>query len=210
LSSCWEHYEKLEEYEQLKLGYYQEKVLLERDLEDGKQKHKLISQNLEKIFKLEKLIEEKMIIKKMFDKKGISEMILSYMRDKFVSGISILTNLICEYEFMVDDEWNFMIKRGDIKYYIENCSGAEKLILNMAFRLTFSSMDDLTRSNIMIIDESFVSFDKERRDLIRDIIRMILTKYERVLIISHMEELQNIIPSRIEIKSVHGVSSIVK
>ena len=60
-------------------------------------------------------------------------------------------------------------------------------------------MHNISRMNMMIIDESFVSFDVERRNKIENIINMILSKYERVIVISHMEEIRGIVEDRIEI-----------
>jgi DNA repair exonuclease SbcCD ATPase subunit len=183
-------------------------ALIQRDIEDSKNKEIVLENNRNNLKILLDNLDKYVVLKNVFDKNGISDIILRFRKEQFIKGISSLTNMICEYEFDIDNEWNFMIKRGEKIYNIENCSGAEKLILNMAFRLTFSSMDDRTKSNIMIIDESFVSFDKDKRETIKDIIGMILTKYEKVLVISHMEEMQNIIPDRIEIKVENGVSKI--
>ena len=54
--------------------------------------------------------------------------------------------------------------------------------------------------NMMIIDESFVSFDVERRNMIESIIKMILSRYEKVIVISHMEEIRGMVEDRIEIE----------
>ena len=63
---------------------------------------------------------------------------------------------------------------------------------------------------MMIIDESFVSFDKERKELIPLIIKEIIKRYDKLLIISHMEELKDIVQEKIEIKKLtHYISKII-
>jgi DNA repair exonuclease SbcCD ATPase subunit len=74
--------------------------------------------------------------------------------------------------------------------------------------IIISGMHNISRMNMMIIDESFVSFDVERRNKIENIINMILSKYERVIVISHMEEIRGIVEDRIEIERKENASYI--
>jgi DNA repair exonuclease SbcCD ATPase subunit len=67
----------------------------------------------------------------------------------------------------------------------------------------------LCKSNLMLIDESFLSFDTDHRTMIPEILKEILKRYAQVLVISHMDELNNMIKDRINIKKTNNVSKII-
>jgi DNA repair exonuclease SbcCD ATPase subunit len=185
------------------------KINLERDIQTSIKLKEEIIKNNESLFKLYEEKDKYEILEKIFDKNGLSEYIMRTAYNDISESINFLTEKVCGYRFRIDDNTNFMIIRDNKEYYIENGSGAEKLILNIAFRMTVSNIKCISRSDMMIIDESFISFDKDNRNKIEDIIEMILTKYKRVLVISHMEELQEIIRERINIRSERGISYII-
>ena len=62
-----------------------------------------------------------------------------------IIGINKLTEKICEYEFLIDEEFNYKIKKGNCVYNIENASGAEKLVLNISFRIIISGIHNISR-----------------------------------------------------------------
>jgi exonuclease SbcC len=185
-----------------------ERMIKEQDnLTREKLKDEIINGN-EKL--MEKYAEKDKydVLDRIFDKNGLSEYMMKSAYEDISESINYLTEKVCGYQFKIDENTNFLINREGKQYYVENGSGAEKLILNIAFRMTISNIKCISRSDMMIIDESFISFDKDNRNKIEDIIEMILTKYRRVLVISHMEELQEIIRERINIRSERCISYI--
>jgi DNA repair exonuclease SbcCD ATPase subunit len=200
---------RLSEIDKQYMELIRRKINIERDMEVSNRLKDEIIKNNELLMKLYEEKDRYEILERIFDKNGLSEYIMRTAYNDISESINRLTEKVCGYHFKIDDNTNFMIERDNKEYYIENGSGAEKLILNIAFRMTVSNIKCISRSDMMIIDESFISFDKDNRNKIEDIIEMILTKYRRVLVISHMEELQDIIRERIEIRSERGVSRIL-
>ena len=200
--------DRLKNIEKEYMELMRSKINLERDIETSIKLKEEIIKNNESLFKLYEEKDKYEILEKIFDKNGLSEYIMRTAYNDISESINFLTEKVCGYRFRIDENTNFMIIRDNKEYYIENGSGAEKLILNIAFRMTVSNIKCISRSDMMIIDESFISFDKDNRNKIEDIIEMILTKYRRVLVISHMEELQEIIRERINIRSERGISYI--
>jgi DNA repair exonuclease SbcCD ATPase subunit len=201
--------ERLKNIEKEYIELMRDKINIERDIVMmNKMKEDIIINN-EKLLKLYEEKDKYELLEKVFDKNGLSEYIMRTAYNDISESINYMTEKVCGYRFRIDETTNFMIIRDNKEYYIENGSGAEKLILNIAFRMTISNIKCISRSDMMIIDESFISFDKENRNKIEDILEMILTKYKRVLVISHMEELQDIIKERINIRSERGISYIL-
>jgi DNA repair exonuclease SbcCD ATPase subunit len=185
-----------------------EKSLTEKDIKEIERINEDIIRNNDKLIKKYEELETNKVLEIVFDKNGITEHMLRETCKKIIIDINKLTKMICEYEFIIDEDFNYKIKKGNSIYNIENASGAEKLVLNISFRIIISGIRNISRMNMMFIDESFVSFDVERRNMIESIIKMILSRYEKVIVISHMEEIRGIVEDRIEIERNESVSYI--
>jgi DNA repair exonuclease SbcCD ATPase subunit len=177
-----------------------EKSLIDKDIKEIERINEDIIRNNDKLIKKYEELETNKVLEIVFDKNGITEHMLRETCKKIIIDINKLTKMICDYEFLIDEDFNYKIKKGNCVYNIENASGAEKLVLNISFRIIISGIRNISRMNMMIIDESFVSFDVERRNMIESIIKMILSRYEKVIVISHMEEIRGMVEDRIEIE----------
>lgn len=96
----------------------------------------------------------------------------------------------------------------------ENFSGGEQFRVNFAIRLALSKI--LTkragaRLQTLVIDEGFGSQDPEGRQRLIEAINIIQDDFERVLVITHIEEMQDAFPTRIQVEkgSSGSVISIV-
>lgn len=90
----------------------------------------------------------------------------------------------------------------------ENYSGGEQFRVNVAIRLALSKL--LTRRagaklQFLVIDEGFGTQDQEGRTKIVEVLDSIKNDFEKILIITHLEELKEEFPVRIEVsKNTEG------
>lgn len=91
---------------------------------------------------------------------------------------------------------------------IEGCSGAEKALASMAFRLALLSVSHLPKSNIFILDEPGTSLDEDNLDGFVKMLQMIKENFQVVFLISHMETLKDVVDSIIEIDNVDGYAHV--
>jgi exonuclease SbcC len=90
----------------------------------------------------------------------------------------------------------------------EMFSGGEAFRVNFAIRLALSRL--LTkragaRMQMLVIDEGFGSQDTEGRQRLIDVIEQIQHNFANILVITHLEELKDVFPARIEVeKTVNG------
>ena len=68
---------------------------------------------------------------------------------------------------------------------IATCGGFERHTLNLLFRIIFSQISGLIRTNYIIIDECFDSSDITNKEKIKNIIEYMKSKYKWGIIISH-------------------------
>jgi len=88
---------------------------------------------------------------------------------------------------------------GHMSYPIDQGSGFEKFITNIALKQALLEISHLSRANVFIIDEGFGNFDSENLASVKNVFDYLRNKFEKVLIISHIEQLQDSIDNQINI-----------
>ena len=93
---------------------------------------------------------------------------------------------------------------------LENGSGAEKAIAAMAIRLALMAISNMSKSNIMILDEPSVSLDPERMDGFVKILDMLRNYFPISILITHIESLKDSTDMAIDIsRTSDGFAHIV-
>lgn len=91
-------------------------------------------------------------------------------------------------------------------------SGGEAFRINFAIRLALSrvlAQRAGARLQTLVIDEGFGSQDVEGRQRLIEAINMIQNEFEKILVITHLDELKDAFPSRIEVEKTERGSQIV-
>jgi exonuclease SbcC len=90
----------------------------------------------------------------------------------------------------------------------EMFSGGEAFRVNFAIRLALSRVlahRAGARLQTLFIDEGFGSQDSEGRQRLIEAINLVRPEFERILVITHLEELKDQFPARIEVeKTLRG------
>ncbi|MBI4928837.1 MAG: SMC family ATPase, partial [Anaerolineae bacterium] len=93
----------------------------------------------------------------------------------------------------------------------EMFSGGEAFRVNFAIRLALSRVlahRAGARLQTLFIDEGFGSQDAEGRQRLLEAISLVQTEFERILVITHLEELKEAFPARIEVEKTQRGSSL--
>ena len=91
----------------------------------------------------------------------------------------------------------------------EMFSGGEAFRINLALRIALSKVLALRNGaplSTLFIDEGFGTQDTAGRERILDVIRAIEQDFERIIVITHLEELKEAFPVRIEVEKRDGAS----
>ncbi len=87
-------------------------------------------------------------------------------------------------------------------------SGGEAFRINFAIRLALSrvlSQRAGGRLQMLVIDEGFGSQDAEGRQRLIEVINLVRADFARILVITHLEQLKDAFPARIEVeKTLRG------
>jgi DNA repair exonuclease SbcCD ATPase subunit len=109
-----------------------------------------------------------------------------------MDGKNITANIVYE-----DQEWG-----------LEMCSGMEKFISGLAIRVALINVCNLPRPNFLVLDEGFGTLDGENLQSTFLLFQYLKTQFDFVTIISHLEQIRDVVDSLVEIKKENGYSKI--
>ncbi len=98
---------------------------------------------------------------------------------------------------------------GDRKY--ELFSGGEAFRINFAVRIALSKLLARragARLETLVIDEGFGTQDEEGKERLIEAISAIQNDFKKIIVVTHLEDLKEIFPARIEVTKKRGVGSV--
>ena len=170
--------------------------------------------NIEILKEIEKKYVLHELLMEAFSNDGIPLMILNravpLINNEIKKVLSNITNF--EVFLEVDTEMHdllIFIDDGTSRRRIELGSGMEKTLTALTIRSALSNISLLPTCNLFVIDEGFGTLDSENINHMNMLLGYLKTKFENVLIISHIESMQDITNNVINIhKNERGYSSI--
>lgn len=188
----------------------------DKNVEYGQVNQKLIelSEITDNIKKIEDKFRINSLLAKALSNNGIPLMIM----DKVVPIVNteigkILANVDSfDVQLEVDAEEQLLhifIGDGNGKRKIELGSGMEKTLAAMAVRAALSNISLLPMCNLFVIDEGFGTLDTDYLGSVTQLLQYLKTRFDNVIIISHIDHLKDIVDNVITIdKDEYGYSSI--
>ena len=103
---------------------------------------------------------------------------------------------------------NARIVYEDQEWTLEMCSGMEKFISGLAIRVALINICNLPRPNFLVIDEGFGTLDADNLSSLFMMMQYLKTQFDFIWVISHLEQMRDIVDGLIEIKKENGFSKI--
>ena len=103
---------------------------------------------------------------------------------------------------------NAKIVYEDQEWPLEMCSGMEKFVSGLAIRVALINICNLPRPNFLVIDEGFGTLDANNLSSLFMMMQYLKTQFDFIWMISHLEQMRDIVDGLIEIKKVDGFSKI--
>jgi DNA repair exonuclease SbcCD ATPase subunit/predicted phosphodiesterase len=143
---------------------------------------------------------------------GISYEVIKSMLPVINSEIQKILSPIVEFNVFFDNQDNKLeIYLQHPKYDprpLSMGSGAEKTIASMAVRLALVSVSSLPKSQVFILDEPATALDADHMEGFVRLLQMIKSQFKTVLLITHLENLKDVVDTTIEIDKVDGYAHV--
>jgi len=160
-----------------------------------------------------------------FSKKGIQALIIENtipeIEEEANSLLHRLTNGQMSLRFVtqkdqrkggVVETLDLLIADGDGDRKYELFSGGEAFRINFAVRIALSKLlarRSGARLETLVVDEGFGTQDEEGKERLIEAISAIQNDFKKIIVITHLEDLKEIFPARIEVVKKRGVGSVV-
>lgn len=135
------------------------------------------------------------------------ENILDIFEAEINNIISMMSTFNIELRIDGNDIDSYMIEDGR-KWSTDLCSGMEKFIINIAFRVAISKIGNIVSPNFMIIDEGFNALDKENSVAIPDIFNYLKKDFDHIFVVSHSDQYIDFVDYTLDIERRDGKSYI--
>ena len=170
--------------------------------------------NIEVLKEIEKKYNTHQLLMDAFGSDGIPLMIMNkavpLINNEIRKVLSNITNF--EVSLEVDTEahdLSIFIDDGTSRRRVELGSGMEKTLTALTIRSALSNISLLPTCNLFVIDEGFGTLDSENINHMNQLLLYLKSKFDNVLIISHIESMQDITNNVLSIhKNERGYSSI--
>ena len=170
--------------------------------------------NIEVLKEIEKKYVLHEFLMDAFSNDGIPLMIMNKAVPLINNEIRKILSNVTNFEVFleVDTEAHdlmIFIDDGTSRRRVELGSGMEKTLTALTIRAALSNISLLPTCNLFVIDEGFGTLDSENINHMNQLLGYLKGKFENVLIISHIESMQDITNNVINInKNEKGYSSI--
>ncbi|MGQ9625690.1 MAG: AAA family ATPase [Anaerolineae bacterium] len=204
-----ESLEKAESHARQLLGAAQQKI---------ETCERLAAEREQKLKQKDKLAEEKAIYEELrtaFGKKGVQAMLIESAIPEIEQEANALLARMTDNRLHVRFETQKEIKSGETRETLdikisdelgtrnyEMYSGGEAFRINFAIRIALSKLLARragARLQTLVIDEGFGTQDAEGRERLVEAINSIRDDFEKILVITHIEELKDAFPVRINV-----------
>jgi len=178
---------------------------LKSQLEDIQEKEKEYNSYKEKI----DLFKE---YSKITHKDELPLLFVENILDLFQSEINEVINKISTFSIELEIEnsnINSYVVENDSKWNTALCSGMERFVINIAFRLAISKIGNIVSPNFMIIDEGFNAMDANHSQSVPEVFNYLKKDFDHIFIVSHSIDYRDFVDFNLEINKVDGKSHIV-
>ena len=137
---------------------------------------------------------------------------------KIINRVSEISNNILKQiadftiQFVEDSDKKklaVLLHRQGLTQSTDLTSGFEEFIIELSLKIAFSMISNVTRPNFLAIDEGFGCLDSDHLSSLTAVLNFIKTKFDFILIITHVNELKGQGDYYIDINKLHNGDSQV-
>lgn len=170
-----------------------------------------IQTTLTKIKEIEELYKIYETYTKSVSRDGIPYEVISVAVPEIEREVNNILSHIVEFhsKFEVDGK-NIIpfIAYDQQKWLMSLGSGMEQFILSIAIRVALTNISNLPRMSGIVIDEGFGVLDSENLSSVSRLFSYLKSKFDFIIIVSHLDYMKDIVDNHIELKKENGFSKV--
>jgi len=150
---------------------------------------------------------------KAFSKNGIPAMILKSQLPAINSELHKILSSVVDFSIVLETDtssnvMDVFIEDKTSRRVIETASGMEKMIASLALRVVLTTLTNMPKSNMFILDESFGPLDDVSIHQCLQLMNLLKSYYKIILVITHIAPIKEIADKLIDIRVDESYSYI--
>lgn len=144
-------------------------------------------------------------------KDGIPKYLISKYLPEFERVVNLIMEDLVNFRIRMeisDKKWNLYVVYEDRKLNLDLCSGYEKFVVGLAVKCALFHLSQMSKPQFMVVDEGFGSLDQRHLNEIGRILNYLRSKYDFVLLITHIEAIKDELDQQLEIKRIGEYSKV--
>ena len=144
-------------------------------------------------------------------KDGVPYELISKAMPVIENEVNNILGQVVDFSLSMDTDGrniNAKLVYEDQEWALEMGSGMEKFISGLAIRVALINICGLPRPNFLVIDEGFGTLDADNLSSLFMMMQYLKTQFDFIWVISHLEQMRDIVDGLIEIKKIDGFSKI--
>ena len=174
--------------------------------------YKNTTDQLNKVKELESSYEAYKLYTNIISRDGIPYEIITKTLPEIEKEVNNILQQLVEFTITLQtDGKNIMtnIVYDDKRWPLEMASGMEKFVSGLAIRVALINISNLPRPNIICIDEGFGCADSDHLGQMGALFSYLKHQFDFIWVISHLDQMRDMVDSQIEIKKEAGFSKVV-
>lgn len=167
---------------------------------------------IEKIKEEEKLVKNWKIYLDLVGKNGITKMVLRKTLPIINARLSQLLGDVCDFDVEVGinlkNEVIFYLIKDGVYSDLSSGSGFELTASALALRAVLADMSTIPRNNFLVFDEILGRVAKENYDNIKHLIEKILSSYDFIINITHLDDFKDFCDYHITVTKENNISKL--
>lgn len=172
-----------------------------------------IKSEIDKVLKLQNECDLYKQYVTLVNRDGLPLQIVNNILPSIEKEINVILHTIVDFNINMESDGkniSAFIEYNDTKKWpLEIGSGMEKFISGLAIRIALIHISNIPRPNMICIDEGWGSLDSNNLSAVASLFDILRTKFDFSWIISHLENMKDIVDSHIEISKINGFSKVV-
>jgi exonuclease SbcC len=160
------------------------------------------------------------LIKDAFSSKGIETLVCDYILPKLEDKINRVLGKLSDFTIRLDTQkpsadgegvveglWITILNELGEELPYESYSGGEKVRITFAISEAFASLGQ-NRIGFRLVDEAVLALDENSLQSFMEVVGTLLSDFEQVLFISHIQEVKDLFDKQLKINKNNGISYV--
>jgi DNA repair exonuclease SbcCD ATPase subunit len=203
--------EKLNETNKIINGILSKLGIIKERIGDIEIQIKTLQIDLEELNTLDNKVKNYNILANAFDKKGIILTVISdnlqYIEDRVNNIISTYIDKKLRLTHHIENI-NLTFLSNDLARPIRLLGGMETFIVDLAFKIIFSEISQISSSSILFIDEGISVLDKEKISNFDNMVSFLEKHFNKTFLITHIDTIQDFVSNKLDITKTNEYSHV--